>query len=420
MIVEVNVPSVGESITEGVLSNWAVQDGAYVEKGATLFELDTDKATTDVPAPESGTVQHLAAVGDEVQINAVVAKINTSGSAAIADAASAKDSAPAEKTTTEKPAPEHAAAEQDHRISATSVAKKIAAESNISLSAVKGTGTGGRITREDIESHLEKQSEKPASTPPAAAAATPLVRQATVKPSTTLDGPEVTREKMSTLRRKIAERLVEAQHNAAMLTTFNDVDMSAVMNLRNEYKDQFEKRHGIKLGFMSFFAKAAVDALKEFPLVNAMIDGNEIVYNHRYNLGVAVSTERGLTVPVIRNIDRMNFADIENAIVTYAKKARDGKLGLDDLQGGTFTITNGGVFGSMLSTPILNPPQSAILGMHRIEQRPVALNGEVVIRPMMYLALSYDHRIIDGKEAVSFLVRIKNCIENPARMLLEV
>lgn len=409
MIVEVKVPSVGESITEGVLSNWAVADGAYVEKGATLFELDTDKATTDVPAPESGTVQHLAAKGDEVLINSVVAKINTSGSAAAST--SEKPAEPAAKAETAKPK----AAEEDKRVVATSVAKKMAAESNVNLDSVTGTGTGGRITREDIESHLQKQSA-PAPAKPVAAEP----KAAPAKATASIDGPEVTREKMTPLRRKIAERLVEAQHTAAMLTTFNDVDMTAVMNLRNEYKEQFEKCHGIKLGFMSFFAKAAVDALKAFPLVNAMIDGNEIVYNHRYNLGVAVSTERGLTVPVIRNIDQMGFAQIESEILAYAKKARDGKLGIDDLQGGTFTITNGGVFGSMLSTPILNPPQSAILGMHRIEERPVAVNGQVVIRPMMYLALSYDHRIIDGKEAVSFLVRIKNCIENPARMLLEV
>ncbi|MDX1971791.1 MAG: 2-oxoglutarate dehydrogenase complex dihydrolipoyllysine-residue succinyltransferase [Candidatus Sumerlaeia bacterium] len=407
MKIEVIVPSVGESISEGVLSRWVIPQGAHVNKGDTLFELGTDKANTDVPSPETGIVHHLVAEGAEVAIGSAVATIDTSAAAPVA--ASAPAAAVAAATT----------AEEDKRVLATSVAKKMAAESNVDLSKVSGTGSSGRVTSEDIANHLQKATPAPAPATPAVAPKAAPVTAA--KPAAKVeDGAATTREKMTPLRRKIAERLVEAQHTAAMLTTFNDVDMSAVMNLRNEYKEQFEKRHGVKLGFMSFFAKAAVEALKMYPLVNAMIDGTDIVLNHRYHIGVAVSTERGLTVPVIRNIDQLSFADVEKEILNYAKKARDGKLSLDDLQGGTFTITNGGVFGSMLSTPILNPPQSAILGMHRIEERPIALNGQVVIRPMMYLALSYDHRIIDGKEAVSFLVRIKQCIENPARLLLEV
>jgi len=424
MIVDVKVPSVGESVSEGVLASWTVSNGDFVEKGSTLFELDTDKATTDVPAPESGTVEHVVEEGAEVSVDSVVAKINTDGEGS-SDSASedeekdSSDSSDSKATEVSAPKAEENGkaadkdSESDEKILATPLAKKIAADKNISLSEITGTGASGRITRDDVENHTQRKASKSLEKP------TEFKKPEKSK-STSEAGEDQTREKMSMLRRRIAERLVDAQHNAAMLTTFNDVDMSAVMNLRKEYKEQFEKRHGVKLGFMSFFARAAVEALKDFPLVNAFIDGNEIVHNHRYHIGIAVSTEKGLTVPVIRNVDQMSFAEIENAVVEYAVKARDGKLELDDLQGGTFTITNGGVFGSMLSTPILNPPQSAILGMHRIEQRPVAINGEVVVRPMMYLALSYDHRIIDGKEAVSFLVKIKDCIENPTRMLLDI
>lgn len=412
MIVDVKVPSVGESVAEGVLASWSVEDGAFVEKGATLFELDTDKATTDVPAPESGIVQHLVGAGDDVQINSVVAKINTEGKAS-SNGAEKKEASTDTKPAKEESAPaQESSSSSDDRVLATGLAKKVAAEKQISLSDVTGTGSGGRITRDDVENHSQRVASKSLEQP--------VEKPAKSSASKADDGPDQTREKMSMLRRRIAERLVSAQHNAAMLTTFNDVDMSAVMELRSQYKDQFEKKHGVKLGFMSFFTKAATEALKAYPLVNAMIDGNDIVFNHRIHVGIAVSTSKGLTVPVVRDVDKMTFAEIENQILDYALKARDGKIALDDLQGGTFTITNGGTFGSMLSTPILNPPQSAILGMHRIEQRPVVVNGEIVARPMMYLALSYDHRIIDGKEAVGFLVRIKECIENPTRMLLEI
>lgn len=421
MIVDVKVPSVGESVSEGVLASWTVSNGDFVEKGSTLFELDTDKATTDVPAPESGTVEHVVEEGAEVTVDSVVAKINTDGEGSSDSANEEEDdsgdsSDSSESKESASNAEENGKAvsdESDEKILATPLAKKIAADKNISLSEVTGTGASGRITRDDVENHTQRKSSKSLEKPTE-------FKKLEKSKNTSEDGEDQTREKMSMLRRRIAERLVSAQHNAAMLTTFNDVDMSAVMNLRKEYKEKFEKRHGVKLGFMSFFARAAVEALKDFPLVNAFIDGNEIVHNHRYHIGIAVSTEKGLTVPVIRNVDQMSFAEIENSVVDYAVKARDGKLELDDLQGGTFTITNGGVFGSMLSTPILNPPQSAILGMHRIEQRPVVVDGEVVVRPMMYLALSYDHRIIDGKEAVSFLVKIKDCIENPTRMLLDI
>jgi 2-oxoglutarate dehydrogenase E2 component (dihydrolipoamide succinyltransferase) len=292
----------------------------------------------------------------------------------------------------------------------------MAAENKIDTAGIPGTGRDGRVIKDDLVKHMEGGG-KAAATPAASAAAPQAPKAAAPAPS---GERSVRREKMTRLRQRIAERLVEAQHNAAMLTTFNEVDMSAVMDLRKRYKDNFKDVHGVNLGFMSFFVKAAVEALKVFPAINGYVDGTDIVYHDYYDIGVAVSTERGLMVPVVRDCDRLNFAQVEAAIGDYAKKGRDGKISLDDLSGGTFTISNGGVFGSLLSTPILNPPQSAILGMHKIQERPMAVNGQVVIRPMMYLAMSYDHRIVDGKEAVSFLVRIKEGIEDPARLLLGV
>jgi 2-oxoglutarate dehydrogenase E2 component (dihydrolipoamide succinyltransferase) len=418
---EVIVPTVGESISSGVLSVWIVKDGGFVEKGQPLFELETDKASTEVPALASGIVRHLAKSGDEVEVGAIVGRIEASEGASVgapAAKAVAKSGAngPAAPAPAESPRAAVASAEKEEtRVVASSVARKIAEDHGIELTAVRGSGISGRITREDVEAEVAKRAA-PAKPE---AVSTPSARIESTAPVAPAGGDQ-TREKMSMLRRRIAERLVEAQHNAAMLTTFNDVDMSAVLALRSQYKDAFKDKHGVGLGFMSFFVRASTEALRAFPRVNAFIDGQEIVYNHRQHVGVAVSTERGLIVPVIRNAGDMSFAQVEQTIVEFAKRARENKIELSDLQGGTFTISNGGVFGSMLSTPILNPPQSAILGMHRIEERPVARDGQVVIRPMMYLALSYDHRIIDGREAVGFLVRIKECIENPSRMLLSI
>ncbi|MCB2154070.1 2-oxoglutarate dehydrogenase complex dihydrolipoyllysine-residue succinyltransferase [bacterium] len=467
MIHEVEVPSVGESISEGILAVWLVGDGERIEKGQPLFELETDKASTEVPAPESGVVAHKAAADDEVKVGQVVATIDTEATGEARAKKEEKKPAPKEAPKKEEPkaepkAPAPQKVEQpvekkaeapakegaSHR-QASSVARKMAEQYGVDVAEIPGTGPGGRVTREDVllamertgrigEEKAEESAPEPAAPqveeedvprlPPMPPVAKSPHELETPKPTPSEkpapkkaegDG-DVTRERMSMLRRRIAERLVSAQHNAAMLTTFNDVDMSAVMNLRREYKEQFKDRHGVGLGFMSFFVRATVKALQDFPRVNAEIDETDIVLHNRYHVGVAVSTPRGLVVPVLRDANERSFADIESQIVDFATRARAGKIELDELQGGTFSITNGGVFGSLLSTPILNPPQSAILGMHRIEERPVARNGEVVIRPMMYLALSYDHRIVDGREAVSFLVRIKECIENPERLLLDV
>ncbi|MBX3728239.1 MAG: 2-oxoglutarate dehydrogenase complex dihydrolipoyllysine-residue succinyltransferase [Candidatus Sumerlaeia bacterium] len=418
MIQDVQVPSVGESISEGVLAKWNVADGQYVEKGDALFDLETDKATSEVYAPAAGTIQLLAGDGDEVRVGAVVARIDTAGKATGAKPAKAKAEpkpkadAPAKKAAAAPAAPppappvapkEPAAPATDSdRVRISGVARKMAEQAGIDPAAIKGTGPHGRISSEDVEAHLAQRA-KPAAAPVAESAQ-----------------PESTRERMSLLRRRIAERMLEATQATAMLTTFNDVDMSAVLEMRKRYKEPFQERHGVGLGFMSFFVRATVVALRDFPRINSMIDGNDIVTFHKQHVGVAVSTDRGLVVPVLRDAARLSFADIERTIRDYATKAREGRIEVADMQGGTFTITNGGVFGSLLSTPILNPPQSAILGMHRIDERPVARDGQVVVRPMMYVALSYDHRIVDGREAVGFLVRIKQLIEDPARLALDV
>ena len=459
MIHEVEVPSVGESIREGVLAVWHVGDGEYVAKGDPLFELETDKASAEVPAPESGVVTHKAAVEDEVKVGQIVATIDTEGKAGEAPIAKEKVEKP-EPPKEEKPATkevEPEVKEEPTPRQASSVARKMAEQYGLDVAGIPGSGPGGRVTREDVLLAMERQghmgtTEKAEAAEPTVThtdhvprlPAMPLVaippaeaeeeieeereelearqapKAAVAKPAVKKPEGDVTRERMSMLRRRIAERLVSAQHNAAMLTTFNDVDMTAVMNLRREYKEPFKQRHGVGLGFMSFFVRATVEALKEFPRVNAEIDDNDFVLHHRYHIGVAVSTPRGLVVPVVRDADRLSFSAIEKQIVDYATRAREGKLELEEMQGGTFSVTNGGVFGSLLSTPILNPPQSGILGMHRIEERAVVRDGQVVARPMMYLALSYDHRIIDGREAVTFLVRIKDCIEKPERLLLDV
>jgi 2-oxoglutarate dehydrogenase E2 component (dihydrolipoamide succinyltransferase) len=388
MSTNVTVPQVGESIKTVIIARWIRKPGDAVQKGASILEIDSDKASLEVPSPVDGVLsEQLAAEGEEVAIGAVVARI--------AEGAAAPAAAPVAV----------AAPEADRAPKAGPAVRQMAAAGGVNLAEVEGTGRRGQITREDIS----RAAPAPAAVAPAASASGFASEESRVE-----------RVAMTPLRRTIARRLVEAQQTAAMLTTFNEVDMAPVMALRSRYQDNFTKRYGIKLGFMSFFVKAAIEALKEFPAVNAEIQGTDILYKRYYNVGVAVSAPKGLMVPVIRDADRLSFAETEKAIAELGTRARDNKLLPADFQDGTFTISNGGIFGSMLSTPILNPPQVAILGMHNIVERPVARGGEVVIRPIMYLALSYDHRIIDGREAVGFLVRIKDLIEAPERILLEV
>ncbi len=401
--VDVTIPQIGESVATVFISRWLKAEGEAVEAGEPIVEIDSDKASMEVPSPASGVVAaHKVEEGDEVPVGSVVAVI-TEGAAASSQAA-----APAAEAA---PAP----AESPGAAKAGPAARAKAAEAGVALDAVLGTGKGGRVTTADVA----RAAAAPAATKPAAApSATPSSTTST--PRAAVPEGRVTRKKMTPLRRTIARRLVEAQHNAAMLTTFNEVDMSAILDLRKRHQDAFVKKNGFKLGFMSFFVKAVIEGLKAFPSVNAEIDGDDIVFKHFYNIGVAVSGPKGLVVPVLRDADQLSFAGVESGIAALATKARDNKLTPADFEDGTFTISNGGIFGSMMSTPILNPPQVGILGMHNIVERPVAVDGAVVIRPMMYLALSYDHRIIDGREAVSFLVRVKQCIEEPERILLEV
>ncbi len=400
--VEIKVPSVGESVSEGVLSRWIKKTGDLVKSGDPLFELETDKASNEVPSLVAGVLTTTVAEGTTVAIGAIVGSIDTAAAAASVPSAA--------------PAPSAVASSNGPHLSP-AVAYQVA-EKGVDVASISPSGPGGRITKGDVLAAADSKSAAPAPAAPAPAAKP----SAPVVSSPVIGGAEraQTRQKMPNIRQKIAQRLVEAQHTAAILTTFNEVDMSRVMDLRAKYKDAFQKKHGIGLGFMSFFVKATTEALQAFPAVNAQIDGTEIIYHNYCDIGVAVSTERGLMVPVVRSAERMGFSQIEKAIMDYALKARENKISVNDLQGGTFTITNGGVFGSLLSTPILNPPQSAILGMHSIKKRPVVVDDQIVIRPMMYLALSYDHRMIDGKEAVSFLVRIKELIEDPERLLLSI
>ena len=406
---DIKVPSVGESVTEGVLSRWIKKSGDYVKSGEALFELETDKAAQEVPAPASGVLTASVKEGTTVNIGSVVGTIDTSvaapaGSPAAGAVAGAGAAAAATAAT---------GAASAHLSPA--VAYQVA-EKGVDVASVTPTGPGGRITKGDVLAAAESKSAAPAT--PSAPAPAPATAPAA--PVALSAERAATRQKMPTIRQRIAQRLVEAQQTAAILTTFNEVDMSRVMDLRAKYKDSFQKKHGIGLGFMSFFVKATTEALQAFPAVNAQIDGTDMIFHNYCDVGVAVSTERGLMVPILRSAEKLSFAGIESGIADYAKKARENKISVNDLQGGTFTITNGGVFGSLLSTPILNPPQSAILGMHSIKKRPVVVDDQIVIRPMMYLALSYDHRIIDGKEAVSFLVRIKELIEDPERLMLAV
>jgi 2-oxoglutarate dehydrogenase E2 component (dihydrolipoamide succinyltransferase) len=397
---DIKVPTLGESVVEATIGKWFKKEGDAVVADEPLVELETDKVTVEVPAPASGKLEKIvAAAGTTVAVGALLGSI-AEGAAGAAAPALAKAEAP-------KPAPVAAPAATPAAAQPLSPAvRKAVVENQINPADVSGTGKDGRITKGDVIQHFEK---------PAAAPAAP----ASVVSAPAAPGAEE-RVKMTRLRATIAKRLKDAQNTAAMLTTFNEVDMTEVMALRNTYKDSFEKKHGTKLGFMSFFVKAAVQALKDVPAVNAEIDGEDIVYKNYYHVGVAVGTDKGLVVPVVRDADRLSFAGIEQTIAAYGKKARDGQLTIADMQGGTFTISNGGIYGSLMSTPILNAPQSGILGMHKIQERPIALNGQVVIRPMMYLALSYDHRIVDGKEAVTFLVRIKEALEDPARTLLDL
>ncbi|MEM0908654.1 MAG: 2-oxoglutarate dehydrogenase complex dihydrolipoyllysine-residue succinyltransferase [Pseudomonadota bacterium] len=401
---EVVVPALGESVTEATVAQIFKQPGDAVSADEPLVELETDKVSVEVPSPVTGTLASLAVSdGDTVGVGALLAVVSGGAAAAAAPAAaqpapaSAAAPASAPGSTTMPPAPS---------------AKKALAEAGLSADQVAGTGRRGQVLKGDVISAIEAgvTAKAEAPTPP------PLPRA----PSSQDDASREERVTMTRLRRTIARRLKDAQNTAAMLTTFNDVDMTNVMELRKEYKDTFEKKHGVKLGFMGFFTKAAIQALKDVPAVNAEIDGDDLIYKNYYHIGVAVGTDKGLVVPVVRDADQLSFAGIEKAINGFGKRARDGQLKLEDMQGGTFTLSNGGIYGSLMSTPILNAPQSGILGMHRIDQRPMAVNGQVVIRPMMYLALSYDHRIVDGKEAVTFLVRIKEAIEDPRRLLLDL
>jgi len=393
--VEIKVPTIGESITEGTIAQWLKKDGAHVHQGESLFELETEKATTEVPSPAEGSLRITVPEGKTVAVGAVIGNIDES------------KSQPAPAAAKEQ----RMSAEQKSQPPLSPAARRLAAEQHIQPGDIPGSGRGGRVTKEDVDHYLDKRQQPeslPAESAPAADAAAPAV------PTN-----RETRQPMSAIRQRIAERLLISQKSTATLTTFNEADMSAVMDLRARCKERFREKHGVGLGFMGFFVKAVVEALRAYPNVNARIDQTDIVYHQYYHIGVAVSTDRGLMVPVLRDADRLSFANIEKTIAEIAERARNGKISVPDLQGGTFTITNGGIFGSMLSTPILNPPQSAILGMHTIQKRAVVVNDQIVIRPMMYLALSYDHRLIDGKDAVLFLIHVKECVENPERMLLE-
>ncbi|AZC49351.1 MULTISPECIES: 2-oxoglutarate dehydrogenase complex dihydrolipoyllysine-residue succinyltransferase [Pseudomonas] len=406
MAIEIKAPTFPESVADGTVATWHKKPGDAVKRDELIVDIETDKVVLEVLATADGVLGAIVKnEGDTVLSDEVLGSIAEGAAAAAAPAAAAPAVAQAA-------AP---AAEGEDDPIAAPAARKLAEENGINIASVAGTGKGGRVTKEDVVAAVAAKKAAPAAAPAKAAA------PAAAAPVFAAGDRVEKRVPMTRLRAKVAERLVEAQSNMAMLTTFNEVDMTEVMALRSKYKDLFEKSHnGVRLGFMSFFVKAATEALKRFPAVNASIDGSDIVYHGYADIGVAVSSDRGLVVPVLRNAELMSLAEIEGGIATFGKKARDGKLSMEEMTGGTFTITNGGTFGSMMSTPIVNPPQAAILGMHNILQRPMAINGQVVIRPMMYLALSYDHRLIDGKEAVTFLVTIKNLLEDPARLLLDI
>jgi 2-oxoglutarate dehydrogenase E2 component (dihydrolipoamide succinyltransferase) len=422
IMVEIRVPTLGESVTEATIGKWFKHPGEAVAVDEPLVELETDKVTLEVPAPAAGVLDDIAAKdGDTVAVGALLGQIKEGAGAASAPKVErkAEPSAKAPAQPTAAAAPKPAPASAPAKVStangplAPSV-RKLAAESGMDATTVPGTGKDGRVTKGDMLAAIERAAAQPM--PVAAPAAAVRVRAPTVPD----DAAREERVRMTRLRQTIARRLKDAQNTAAMLTTFNEVDMSHVMALRTQYRDLFEKKHGVKLGFMGFFVRACVQALKEIPAVNAEIDGADIIYKNYYHLGIAVGTERGLVVPVVRDCDHKSLAEIEKAIADFGRRARDGSLTIEEMQGGTFTITNGGIYGSLMSTPILNAPQSGILGMHKIQERPMAIGGKVEVRPMMYLALSYDHRIVDGREAVTFLVRVKECLEEPARLVLDL
>jgi 2-oxoglutarate dehydrogenase E2 component (dihydrolipoamide succinyltransferase) len=431
---DIKVPAVGESISEATIGEWAKKNGEFVKRDEVILLLETDKASVEVVAPNDGVLQTLAKAGDVVKIGATVATIDTEG------VATAGQPAPSQNKSAEAVAPAVAMAQAGSaggRSGGKSIApelqqamspavRRVVDERGLDPEQISGTGKDGRLTKSDAENApamgAGAVSANGSFAKPAGASA-PAAGKGELPPLPRAKGAvpgEVKRVPMTTIRKRIAERLVQAQHTAAILTTFNEVDMTAVLELREKYKDRYKEKYGVSLGFMGFFVKAVIEALKAFPQVNASIEGTDLLYKNFYNIGVAVGTEKGLVVPVIRDADQLTISEIEMAIKHYAVKARDGKLTVADLSEGTFTISNGGVYGSLMSTPILNPPQSGILGMHKIQERPMAIGKQVVIRPMMYLAMSYDHRMIDGKEAVSFLVKVKECIEDPSRILLEV
>ncbi len=417
MTVEIRVPTLGESVTEATISRWLKKPGEAVARDEPVVEVETDKVSLEIPAPAAGRLADiLVEEGTDVEVGTVIGRIEE-GAVEATSPAEAETSAPAEAAAEAPPAAPASAAPAG----VGPAARKLAAEKGVDLATVVGTGPKGNITKADVDLAAARISPAPAEAPAAAPTPAPAAAPAAVPSPPPVGERREERVRMTRLRKRIAERLKEAQNTAAMLTTFNECDMSAVMALRQRYRDTFEKKHGIRLGFMGFFVKACIEALKTFPAVNAEIDGDEIVYKYYYDIGVAVSTDQGLVVPVVRDADLMSLAEIEKAIADLGRRAREGKLSMEELTGGTFTITNGGVFGSLLSTPILNPPQSGILGMHKIQPRPMVTDsGAIEARLMMYLALSYDHRLIDGRDAVSFLVRVKECIEDPQRLLLEI
>ncbi len=436
MTIEIRVPTLGESVTEATVGKWLKKPGDPVKVDEPLVELETDKVTVEVPAPAGGQLAEiLVQQGATVAIGAVLGALAEGGGAAKADSKPAAAPAPKAAPRAEAPAPA-AAAPDAARTPPSPAARKHLDDAGLSAADVNGSGRRGQVLKEDVVAAVANAAAARQPSAPAPApepAPQPVAVQVPAKQSAReISGPDLRlppapseanreeRVRMTRLRQTIALRLKEAQNTAAMLTTFNDVDMSAVIAMRAQYKDLFERRHGVKLGFMGFFVKACIQALREIPAVNAEIDGEDIVFKNYYHIGVAVGTDRGLVVPVVREADRMSIAEIEAKIAEFGKRAREGKLGIADMQGGTFTISNGGVYGSMLSTPILNAPQAGILGMHRIEERPIVKDGQIVARPMMYLALSYDHRLVDGKEAVTFLVRVKECLEDPQRFILEL
>ncbi len=412
MATEVKVPTLGESVTEATVGTWLKKPGEAVAVDEPIVSLETDKVAVDVPSPVAGTLgEQIAKEGDTVNVGALLAIINEGASAGAAPAAKAEAAAPAPAATATAPATDD---DESGNLTLSPAVRRLVLEHGLDPSKIKGTGKDGRLTKDDVTAAVAAGTAKATE----AAASAPAAVAAPAAPSA--PGRAQERVKMTRLRQTVAKRLKEAQNNAALLTTFNDVDMTAVIEARAKYKDLFEKKHGVRLGFMGFFTKAVCMALKDIPGVNGQIEGDEIVYNNFCDISVAVSAPNGLVVPVIRNAESMSVATIEKTIGDFGKKAKDGLLTMEDMMGGTFTISNGGVFGSLMSTPIINPPQSAVLGLHRIEDRPVVRDGQVVVRPMMYLALSYDHRLIDGREAVTFLVAVKNAIEDPTRLLIDL